>query len=189
MLRQRKMVLRSAGDSAVSGRISACEQFTCTDRAARDRSGDDNWQRAGCTGRTETGLPGVVFDGANNADGIKEFTRTVQSGQERREISLLFSAVVEKEYEKMIQTICESCKPVSVVVTQIDGARVVPAETLAEVFRKYTNAPVIAKADVEEAFDAALENKGDSMLFCAGSLYLVGELKGILQKRQETKQQ
>ena len=141
---------------------------------------DTRWQ-----GRMETVLPGVVFDGAHNADGIKEFIRTVQSVQERREISLLFSAVVEKEYEKMIQTICESCKPVSVVVTQIDGARVVPAETLAEVFRKYTNAPVTAKADVEEAFDAALANKGDSMLFCAGSLYLVGELKGILLKRQE----
>lgn len=140
---------------------------------------DTRWQ-----GRMETVLPGVVFDGAHNADGIKEFIRTVQSVQERREISLLFSAVVEKEYEKMIQTICESCRPVSVVVTQIDGARVVPAETLAEVFRRYTAAPVIAKADVEEAFDTALEKKGDSMLFCAGSLYLVGELKAILLKRQ-----
>lgn len=140
---------------------------------------DTRWQ-----GRMETVLPGVVFDGAHNADGIREFIRTVQSVQENREISLLFSAVVEKEYEKMIQTICESCRPVSVVVTQIDGARVVPADTLAEVFRKYTKAPVIAKTDVEEAFDTALENKGDSMLFCAGSLYLVGELKAILLKRE-----
>ena len=140
--------------------------------------GETRWQ-----GRMETVLPGVVFDGAHNADGIREFIRTVQSVNRTRKVSLLFSAVVEKEYEKMIQTICESADLSSVVVTQIDGARVVPAGTLADVFRRYTAAPVTAKADVEEAFDTALEQRGDSMLFCAGSLYLVGELKAILRKR------
>ena len=140
---------------------------------------DTRWQ-----GRMETVLPGVVFDGAHNADGIREFIRTVQSISETREISLLFSAVVEKEYEKMIRTICESVKPVHVTVTQIEGARVVPAEELAEVFRRYTDAPVVAKADVEESFDTALKNRGDSMLFCAGSLYLIGELKAVLRKKE-----
>lgn len=141
---------------------------------------DTRWQ-----GRMETVMPGVVFDGAHNADGIKEFIQTVESVQERMPVSLLFSAVVEKEYEKMIQTICERVKPVSIVVTQIEGARVVPAQTLAGVFSKYTDAPVVAKEQIEDAFDTALANRGDSMLFCAGSLYLVGELKGILRRRQK----
>lgn len=136
-------------------------------------------------GRMETVMPGVVFDGAHNADGIKEFIRTMQSVHETKPVSMLFTAVVEKEYEKMIQTICESAKPESVVVTQIWGSRVVPAETLAEVFRRYTDVPVIAKADVEEAFKTALEQRGEGMLFCAGSLYLVGELKAILRKWKE----
>lgn len=133
-------------------------------------------------GRMETVLPGVVFDGAHNADGIKEFIRTMSSVRETRPVSMLFTAVVEKEYEKMIQTICESARPESVVVTQIWGDRIVPAETLAEVFRRYTDVPVIARADVEEAFREALERRGEGMLFCAGSLYLVGELKAILRK-------
>ena len=154
-------------------------QSTISDEMVTEAIGGTRWQ-----GRMETVMPGVVFDGAHNADGIKEFIHTVESVQERMPVSLLFSAVVEKEYEKMIQTICECAKPVSVVVTQIDGARVVPAETLAEVFRKYTDAPVAAKTDIEEAFDTALANRGDSMLFCAGSLYLVGELKGILRRRR-----
>lgn len=139
---------------------------------------DTRWQ-----GRMETVLPGVVFDGAHNADGIKEFIHTVQCVAETRPVSLLFSAVVEKEYEKMIQTICESVKLSSVVVTQVGGTRVVPADRLAEVFRRYTDAPVTAHADVEEAFDEALARRGESMLFCAGSLYLVGELKAVLRKR------
>lgn len=134
-------------------------------------------------GRMETVMPGVVLDGAHNADGIHEFIRTVQSVRERMPVSLLFSAVVEKEYEKMIRTICESVDPASVVVTQIEGARIVPADVLAGIFRKYTDAPVIACADVEEAFEEALARRGDSMLFCAGSLYLVGELKEIIARR------
>jgi dihydrofolate synthase/folylpolyglutamate synthase len=137
-----------------------------------------NWQ-----GRMETVLPDVVLDGAHNADGIREFIRTVCSVQERREVSLLFSAVVEKEYEKMIRTICESIQPTSIVVTQVGGARVVPAQELADDFRKYTTAPVIAKERVADAFDEALARRGDSMLFCAGSLYLVGELKAIIKER------
>ncbi|MCC8067588.1 MAG: bifunctional folylpolyglutamate synthase/dihydrofolate synthase [Clostridiales bacterium] len=131
-------------------------------------------------GRMETVMPGVVLDGAHNADGINEFIRTLQNVQGER--SLLFSAVVEKEYEKMIREICEGVPFSSIVVTQIDGARVVPAEQLAEVFRKYTDAPVTAVADVKEAFATALRQRGDGMLFCAGSLYLVGELKAILRE-------
>ena len=138
-------------------------------------------------GRMETVMPGVVFDGAHNDDGIKEFIRTMCQVHEHQPVSMLFTAVVEKEYEKMIQTICESAKPESVVVTQIWGDRVVPAETLAGVFRKYTDAPVTAKADVEEAFKTALEQRGEGMLFCAGSLYLVGELKAILLKWENEK--
>ncbi len=137
-------------------------------------------------GRMETVMPGVVFDGAHNADGIREFIRTVQSVGEKRPVSLLFTAVVEKEYEKMICELCELTRPVSVVVTQIDGARVVPAETLAELFRQHTDAEVIARANVEEAFDEALARRGDSMLFCAGSLYLVGALKAILARRAQS---
>lgn len=136
-------------------------------------------------GRMETAMPGVVLDGAHNADGVREFIRTVKSVGERRPVSLLFSAVAEKEHEKMIRTICENTNPVLIVVTQVGGARVVAAQELAAEFRKYTDAPVIAKESVAEAFETALQKKGDSMLFCAGSLYLVGELKAIIAHRDQ----
>ncbi|MCD7746384.1 MAG: bifunctional folylpolyglutamate synthase/dihydrofolate synthase [Lachnospiraceae bacterium] len=164
-------------------------------------------------GRMETVLPGVVLDGAHNADGIHEFIRTLQGVQEMsgnaeedpenfcggtcakadgkaredvpRTVSILFSAVADKEYEKMIQEICEGVRLSSVVVTQVGGSRVVPADQLADVFRRYTDAPVTAKADVREAFGTALQLRGDGMLFCAGSLYLVGELKAILREARE----
>ncbi|MEY8428565.1 folylpolyglutamate synthase/dihydrofolate synthase family protein [Lachnospiraceae bacterium 46-15] len=138
---------------------------------------ETTWQ-----GRMETVMPGVVFDGAHNADGVREFVRTVCRVQKDRPVTLLFSAVMEKDYEKMIETICRQTEFAHVVVTEIAGERNVPAERLAEVFRRYVEAPVEAVPRAADAFRRALEEKRDSMLFCVGSLYLVGELKGLLAK-------
>ncbi|MDY4516543.1 MAG: bifunctional folylpolyglutamate synthase/dihydrofolate synthase [Hominisplanchenecus sp.] len=138
--------------------------------------GETTWQ-----GRMETVMPGVVFDGAHNADGVREFVRTVQRVQKERRVTLLFSAVMEKDYEKMIQTICEQTSLAHVVVTEIAGDRNVPAQKLAEVFRSYTKAPVAAVPVIADAFAEALKERQDGILFCVGSLYLVGELKGLLE--------
>lgn len=135
-------------------------------------------------GRMETVMPGVVLDGAHNASGVQEFVRTVQELEGSRRVVMLFAAVVEKEFEKMIETICVNTNLSAVVVTEIRGDRIVPAEELADIFRKYTKAPVTAVPVIGEAFEEALREKEDGMLFCVGSLYLVGELKGILAKRE-----
>lgn len=135
-------------------------------------------------GRMETVLPGVILDGGHNASGIQEFVKTVQELEKGRKITMLFSAVVEKNYEKMIQEICEGVHLSSVVVTEIHNDRIVPAEELKNIFEKYTDAKVTAVSDIDEAFDEAMREKEEGILFCAGSLYLVGEIKELLQKRK-----
>lgn len=139
---------------------------------------DTHWQ-----GRMETILPGVIVDGAHNEDGVREFVRTLVGVQEGRRIVLLFSAVVEKNYEQMIRTICETGRLSEVVATQIEGKRIVPAGELAGIFRKYTDAEVTAEEDIGEAFEKALAKRGDGLLFCVGSLYLVGEIKALIEER------
>ena len=133
---------------------------------------DTRWQ-----GRMETVLPGVIVDGAHNEDGVHEFVRTLRQVGSSRRIVMLFSAVVEKNYEEMVHTICETGCIQEVVVTEIHGSRIVPAEELAAVFRKFTNVPVTVISSIEEAFNTAMEKKGDGLLFCVGSLYLVGDVK------------
>ena len=83
----------------------------------------------------------------------------------------------------MIQEICEGADFSSIVVTQVEGDRKVEAEELAAVFRKYTKAHVVARESVKDAFETALELKGDGMLFCAGSLYLIGDIKAIINSQ------
>ncbi len=133
-------------------------------------------------GRMEMVLTDVILDGAHNADGIRELARTIQGSGKKA--SLLFSAVADKEYGKMIEELCEAVDFCSVVVTQLEGERAVPAEELAALFRENTAAPVTAEPDVDKAFNCALAQKKDSRLYCAGSLYLIGELKRILGKKE-----
>lgn len=133
-------------------------------------------------GRMETILPGVIVDGAHNADGVAQFVKTVHQFRQNNRVVLLFSAVSDKEYDKMIKLICEDIKPHAVVTTQITGERQVTAEVLAGLFKEYGAENVISAAEVGDALKKALELQQDGMVFCVGSLYLIGEIKAGLEK-------
>ena len=133
--------------------------------------------------RMEMAAPGVIIDGAHNEDGVAQFVSTAGYFAKENEITILFTAVADKHYHEMIGEICEGIHPSHVVATQIDGSRVVPAEVLAEDFRKAGCTDVCAEPEIGAAYEKALGKKGSGMLFCVGSLYLAGELKAYLAKR------
>ena len=133
--------------------------------------------------RMEMAAPGVIIDGAHNEDGIAQFVSTAGYFAKENEITILFTAVADKHYHEMIGEICEGIHPSHVVATQIDGSRVVPAEVLAEDFRKAGCTDVCAEPEIGAAYEKALGKKGSGMLFCVGSLYLAGELKAYLANR------
>lgn len=133
--------------------------------------------------RMEMAAPGVIIDGAHNEDGIAQFVSTAGYFAKENEITILFTAVADKHYHEMIGEICEGIHPSHVVATQIDGSRVVLAEVLAEDFRKAGCTDVCAEPEIGAAYEKALGKKGSGMLFCVGSLYLAGELKAYLAKR------
>ena len=133
--------------------------------------------------RMEMAAPGVIIDGAHNEDGIAQFVSTAGYFAKENEITILFTAVADKHYHEMIGEICEGIHPSHVVATQINGSRVVPAEVLAEDFRKAGCTDVCAEPEIGAAYEKALGKKGSGMLFCVGSLYLAGELKAYLAKR------
>ena len=55
---------------------------------------------------------------------------------ERGEMVLLFSAVSDKKYDRMIEYLCENLDVKAYVAPQIEDARGVPAEELADVIRR-----------------------------------------------------
>ncbi|MCB5712202.1 bifunctional folylpolyglutamate synthase/dihydrofolate synthase [Lactonifactor longoviformis] len=134
-------------------------------------------------GRMETVLPGVIVDGAHNEDGVARFVETVSHFEEEYPVTLLFSAVSDKDYEDMIREICSGLSLSGVVTTEVGGYRAVSAGRLAEVFRENACETVYACPNIEHAFEKACDLKKEGMLFCAGSLYLVGEIKDYIRRR------
>ncbi len=133
-------------------------------------------------GRMETVLPGVIVDGAHNEAGVEEFVKTAKRLEKDYPVTLLFAAVDDKDYPRMIGTICRELCLKRVIVTEVGGYRRVDAQKSAELFRQAGVADTAAYKDAEEAFEAALKEKGDGILFCVGSLYLAGSIKSILRR-------
>ena len=135
-------------------------------------------------GRMETVLPGVIIDGAHNEAGVEEFVKTARRLEADYPVTLLFAAVGDKDYRHMIETICRELRLERVIVTEVGGYRSVDVKVPEELFRQFGAKKVTAIPDVEEAFDEALREQGDGILFCVGSLYLVGNIKSILETRR-----
>ncbi len=131
-------------------------------------------------GRMEQAIEDIYFDGAHNEDGIRAFLQTAAELTKSRECVLLFGAVKEKNYEEMIKEIATTLNAEVTVVTTLDTPRSMEAEQLRETFERYTKKQVISCENTETAWKKALELKNkERVLFCVGSLYLVGELKAI----------
>lgn len=147
-----------------------------------------NWQKAVrevCwSGRMEEVLPGVILDGAHNPPAIRRFIESVNLQKDRRKKVILFSAVTDKDYKEMIRMLCRGISAEAYVITKLEDDRGASCVELAEVFRSYTQAKVCVKEDLTEAFESAMEEKGtEGMLYCLGSLYLIGELKTLIGGR------
>ena len=147
----------------------------------------DRWKEALAElhweGRMERVGAHITVDGAHNPGAMEAFVESVKAldESERGEMVLLFSAVSDKKYDQMIEYLCENLDVKAYVVTQIEDERGVPAEELADVFRRYTDRLVYCKERLEDAVRTAMNERGETgEIYCLGSLYLVGMMKKLL---------
>lgn len=136
-------------------------------------------------GRMEQVLPGIYLDGAHNLGGIEAFIDTVRQieKQTKKNISLVYASVADKEYEKMIHRICEEIPLSYVAVVQICNHRGASSHSLAVRFRSETECQVSDFSTVDEAItDVLAKKQPEDLVFCVGSLYLIGEIKAVLRR-------
>ena len=136
-------------------------------------------------GRMEKVLPGVYLDGAHNPGGIKAFVRAAaglcEAGKKRAD--LLFSSVSDKDHDKMIKEIAGALPLDQVVVAHIHSERGLKTEVLLKEFQNACGCGVEGFQTVEEAVLYMLHKKDEEhLLFCVGSLYLMGEIKLVLRR-------
>ena len=133
-------------------------------------------------GRMERVKPGIYLDGAHNPGGIAAFTQAVnaickESGKRPR---LLFAVAADKDYPVMVRALCAEVGWESIGVVQASTDRALDADVLAQTFSSFVSCAV----NVYETPQAALEklaDGADTILFCAGSLYLIGDIENVLR--------
>ena len=149
-------------------------------------------------GRMEEILPGVFLDGAHNQDGITAFVETVKEDGCQGKRWLLFSAVADKEYENMKETLIESNLFDYVYAAPLKIARGITKEKLEKIFSYNPMEKGIRKENltehkieyvfrdyevriVDKAYEGLEEilslKEGKDVVYVTGSLYLVGEIK------------
>lgn len=129
-------------------------------------------------GRMEEVLPGIYLDGAHNVSAVAGFIESLPDDGTGKII--LFSAVKDKDYESMIDLLCQKSDVDFYIITRIPDERAVPADELKAVFEKYTDKPIIVRESPQDAFAYLREHQDKREAYCLGSLYLAGIIKSIL---------
>ncbi len=130
---------------------------------------------------------GFFVDGAHNADGIEAFVKSVSEMDIKGKRYLLFGVVGDKQYLKMIDTLLQSKLFSSIDVAVLETGRSLSRDELRESFfkerEKNTDTQIFFHDNVEEALKAvALKKNADDCIFAAGSLYLAGQISGLINK-------
>lgn len=136
-------------------------------------------------GRMEAVAGNIYVDGAHNEDGIAAFLEAVPNvplKSNGRRI-LLFSVVDDKAYENMIAHLIQSELFTVYIVTKLHDSRGLSDFDLRDLFLQagVKECDVFSCNSVEKALQKAqIFSTQDDLVFCVGSLYLVGEMKALL---------
>ena len=147
-------------------------------------------ERFAIPGRMEQILPGVWIDGAHNPDGIRAFlesaagiVRAHAGQQEGGRRFLLFSCVKDKNYSQELHMISRAGIFTDIAAVPMEGKRALDAQTLRRFVSE--NASGIRVHDASSVEDAVKKyifgKKEKDLVFAAGSLYLIGEMRGLIE--------
>lgn len=136
-------------------------------------------------GRMEEIIPNVYIDGAHNEDGIEAFVHSLKNTADLENFMLIFSVMQDKRYDKMIEQLCSLDKVTEFVLTHIPDERGAEPDTLVRQFRDCTEKKVSLFEKIEDAVLYCLGKRSSSVrdIYIVGSLYLVGSVRKLLEKR------
>ena len=124
-------------------------------------------------------LPRFFVDGAHNPGAVSRICRMLEDSD--RPWLLLFAVCSDKSYSQMIRMLADI--PFRrIYVTAISGYRAAGTGLIEGEFRRCGCGAVCSYNTVPEALEAMLQDRSDEeYCLCLGSLYLVGEIRKILE--------
>jgi dihydrofolate synthase / folylpolyglutamate synthase len=135
--------------------------------------------------------PDVLLDGAHNPDGVRAFIEALD--ELRPSLSpgrptLVLGLMADKDVAGMVGPLASSAtlRGARIISTRIDAVRAMPAVDLAAAWRTASDTAtmheLVVRATIESALEDAIASarSADGPLLVAGSLYLVGAIRGRL---------
>ncbi|MGR3765223.1 bifunctional folylpolyglutamate synthase/dihydrofolate synthase [Rossellomorea sp. NS-SX7] len=125
--------------------------------------------------------PAVILDGAHNPEGIKALVATIKERFTAKNVTILFSALKDKELKHMIGLLEEAASAIS--FTTFSFPRVAEAD---ELFALSDHPNKVKAGDWQVYVDEKLNSMDDDdVLFITGSLYFLSEVKPVLIQKLE----
>jgi dihydrofolate synthase/folylpolyglutamate synthase len=138
-------------------------------------------------GRMEEIRPGIYMDGAHNIDGITAFLESIRDIECSGRKLMLFGIVSDKQYKEIVQEILKTNQFEQIYVAVLETSRSLSVSDLKGAFEDAKEelgifgVPVKYYSNVRDAITDIITNrKSGDMVFAAGSLYLAGQIKGML---------
>lgn len=125
----------------------------------------------------------VLLDGAHNDPGVRALCGYLDRWMPKENTVLISAMMRDKETEKMCQRLAARVR--CVVCTQPNIPRAMPAGELAKEFEAQ-GIRAYAFAHVKDALEEARRLAGpEGNVVCAGSLYLIGEMRTVLREERD----
>lgn len=125
--------------------------------------------------------PAVILDGAHNPDGALALRKALDKYYPNQPVQFVFGMMGDKDMQSVIKTLITEKDTVHTVMVS-NNNRAATAEALTELI----GSNAVAESNLMTAYGKALEQAGHDGIVCVcGSLYLVGEFKGLMQQEKE----
>lgn len=138
------------------------------------------FEQARQPGRFEVfeGEPLFVLDGAHNQAGAEALKKAVKDCFPDEKILMVTGMLKDKDIDSILDNFCEITD--TFIAAEPDNPRKLPAAELADKL-KGKGATVRVAANADEALKTAVEHEmNPRVILCAGSLYLISAIRGIL---------
>ncbi|HPJ97139.1 MAG TPA: folylpolyglutamate synthase/dihydrofolate synthase family protein [Syntrophales bacterium] len=124
--------------------------------------------------------PTVILDGAHNPAAGNVLVDSLKRYYAWRRFILVFGVLLDKDYPEMIKRLCPLAD--RVILTLPDTERAAPPDRLFPIAARYCRDVAIILSPRQAIRKAVSEAAVDDLICVCGSLYLVGEVKGILPR-------
>jgi dihydrofolate synthase / folylpolyglutamate synthase len=154
----------------------ATERFPVSEHVLREGLATVYWP-----GRLEVILnrPTVILDGAHNSEGVQALIDEIMGFPRGRKVRLLFAAMADKEWALMVSALAKVVN--EFVFTRVEMERSADPEHLAQKVNHLIPHRVMhdSRAALRTLLD---ESRPEDIIVVAGSLYLLGEIRPMLEQ-------